>query len=202
MDYSEQKLIDDFIKTVPITDPNSKELFVVGFVGPTGCGKSFVAGKIAEKLNLYISSNDRIRRFLNNLGFEGDHPLQQVVEKTSIATTEYLLKNKISHIIDADLIRVHESAKQRMESFGAKLYIIEIVCPEEIILERIKKRRENIESNRENNFSRGTVEDYFERKQMHDSLKKPEFFFSIDTSIDVDSQVNNLISKLKEYNNL
>jgi adenylate kinase family enzyme len=198
MQYSEQQLVDKFIERVPINSTETKKLFAIGFTGPTGCGKTTVAKKISEKLNFYIACNDEVKRFLNNLGFEGQLPAPEILNKISTAVLNYLFINKISFIIDADLIVYHESAKEIARSHGAKLYIIEIICPEEIILKRIQKRQENMKINKENGFSLGTVEEYFERKKLHNSLPKPEYFFSINTSLDVDSQVDNLISKLKQ----
>jgi len=200
MNFADEQVVEEFLKTVPLEPLNTKTLFAISFIAPTGSGKTFVAKKISEKLNLYICSNDRIRRFLNNLGFHGNHPEQRLVEKISVATTKYLLKNKISHIIDVDLIRFHELAKKQIGSYGGRLYMIHIICPEELAIERIKGRQKNIESNTEDNLSRGTVEDYYERMELHKTLKYPDFFFEIDTSIDVDEQINNLILKFEEEN--
>lgn len=196
MKYSDQQLIDSFIKTIKIKSSNTKELFTIGFVGIVGSGKSFVAQKISEKLNLYIASNDKIRRFLNSLGFEGDHPLQRVVRKTSLAVTKYLFENNMSHIIDADLIEFYKNAEKIADEFQSNLYIIEIKCPEKIILDRLEKRSKNLE----NNLSRAGKEKYFERKELHNLLSKskPEIFFRIDTSKNVDSQIDELILKFKK----
>ncbi len=198
MTFNEEQLVEDFLMTIPIVESKTKTLFLISFVGLPGCGKSFIAKKISEKLNLYVYINDAAKRFLNNLGFEGECPAPHIIGNISEESCRYLLKNKVSHIIDADLIIYHDNIKQIAESFGAKLYIIEIICPEEIILERIEKRQQDIKLNRENNFSRATTKEYFARKKLHNLLPKPEFFFSIDTSVDMDGQIDNLIFKLKQ----
>lgn len=198
MSDSEQQIIDNFIKTIPIVNPDTKTLFSISFIGNLCCGKTSIAKKISEKLNLYIYINDTARRYLNNLGFEGETPAPHILNKISVGASEYLYKNRISHIIDADLIRFHDSARRIAESFGAKLYIIEIICPEEIMLERIKQREENIKLNKETSFSRAVTKHYFERKKLHDLLPKPKFFFRIDMTLDIDNQIDKLILKLKE----
>ena len=195
---SDQQLVDNFIKAIPIVNPNTRILFSISFIGNSCCGKTFIAKKISEKLNLYIYVNDTAKRYLNNLGFEGETPAPHILNKISVGASEYLYKNNISHIIDADLIRFHDSAKQIAENCGAKLYIIEIVCSEDVMLERIKQREENIRLNKEASFSRAVTKEYFERKKLHDSLPKPEFFFSIDASLDIDNQIDDLILKLKK----
>ena len=198
MNYSEDQLIQKFLQTIPSDPANTKKLFGLGFVGLPGSGKSFVAQKISQRLNLYVANNDKIRRFLNELGFTGESPIQKTVEKIAETVSRYLFENKISHILDADLIYFHNKAIETASDYGANFYIIQITCPEEIILNRIKNRMEEAKTGAQANFSTAGEDKYFERKKLHATLPLPNFFDKIDSSKNLETQIENLISKLKE----
>jgi dephospho-CoA kinase len=200
MNYSDEQLIEKFIRTIEVKPANTKKLFAIGFIGLTGSGKSFVAQKISQKLNLYIASNDRIRRFFNELGYAGESPLQETLQKIAESCTRYLYQHKISHIIDADLILFHELALMHAQDFNARIYIIHITCPEEIIFQRLKKRAEEIQADNSANLSRAGENKYFTRKKLHASLAFPKFFYTIDTAGEIDEQIDDLILKLKNEN--
>lgn len=192
MNYTEEELIQKYIQTIPSKYSETKKLFVIGFVGLIGSGKSYVAKKISENLSLYIASNDKIRRFLNKLGYEGDSPVQKTMEKIAESSSKHLFERKMSHIIDADLIWAHVIANNIAEQFDANLYIIHISCPEAEIIKRLEKR------STEGNLSRAGKERYFERKEIHSTHKHPGYFYKIDSSKNVDEQIEKLISKLKK----
>lgn len=192
------KLIDEYIESIMAKPGNTKKLFVFSFIGLNGTGKSYVTEKIAKKLDLYIASNDHIRRFLNIRGFSGESPDQLLVQKIAENSTKHLLKNRISHIIDADLIEFHGIAKKNTDEYDAKLVLVYLVCPEEVILQRLRNRSRELEINPDSNLSRVGVEKYLERKKMHESLSLPEIFFTMDTSRDVENQIDALISKLEK----
>lgn len=196
----DEKLVNEYIGAIVAQPSNAKKLFILGFIGLNGVGKTFISEKIAEKLGLYIASNDRIRRFLNTKGFEGASPAQHLVQEIAERSTNYLFENNISHIIDADLIEFHKTARINANKYGAKLFLIKLVCPEEIILDRLNRRSKETEINPALNLSRVGAERYFERKRLHESLELPEIFFSIDTSQGIDSQIEDLVNSLIKEN--
>ena len=200
MNYTDEQLIQRFVESIPSKPANTKQLFAIGFVGLVGSGKSYIAQKISKKLDLYIASNDKIRRFLNELGFAGDSPIQETLQKIAESSSCYLYKNKISHILDADLIKFHDVAIKNAQEFGARIYIIHVVCPEEIILKRLENRSHEVQKDNSKNLSRADKETYFERKELHSTLALPEFFNTLDSSQNVDMQIENLILKLKTEN--
>lgn len=200
MNNLEKKLFDKFIATMKVKSSNTKELFGIGFIGLFGSGKSYVAEKISEKTGLYITRNDELRRFLNKEGFPGHTPIQESVEKIGPAIGRYLYENKISIILDADLFKHYNVAQENAEKFGGKFFIVRLICPEDVILQRLEKRKEHIDENPESNLSRVGKEEYFERKILHEGQPLPEIFFTMDTSLDVDSQIDELINKLKKEN--
>ncbi len=171
----------------------SKKLFVIGFIGVTGVGKSYVAKLISNKLNLYIASNDKIRRFLNDEGIEGVNPQQNLLQEIAESSSKYLFENQISHIIDADLLKFYKVAKKNANKYGAKFFLIRLYCPERIILDRLKKRKKD-----DDNFSHAGEEIYFVRKQLHKdtNISKEDIFFEINTEKDVEKQVYDFIDLL------
>lgn len=191
-------LLNKFISAIDIQKTNSKKLFTIGLIGLNGSGKSFVARKISERLGLYIASNDNIRRFLNENGFDGASPMQNFVFNAGPIISKYLYDHKISHIIDADLLQHHQITKENALKNGAKLYLINIICPERIILKRLQERELETRKNPETNFSRVGVDEYFKRKALHATLSLPDVFFTFDTSKDIEPQLNDLIGKFEK----
>ena len=198
MNNLEKKLFDKFIKTLTVKSANTKKLFGIGFIGLVGSGKSYVAKEIGKRLGLYVDCNDKVRRFLNKEGFSGSSPVQKIVEKIGPEVGHYLYQNNISKILDADLVKHYNIAKENVEKFGGKFFIIKLVCAEDVILTRLEKREREIAKNPNSNLSRAGKEDYFKRKKMHEEISLAEIFFTIDTAIDVNPQIDELINKLKK----
>jgi|LFRM01.1.fsa_nt_gb predicted kinase len=195
---TDEQLIEEYIKTIKTAHNNTKKLFAIGFIGINGVGKSFVAKKLAEKIDLFIGSNDDIRRFLNNEGFKGASPNQELLQRIAEASGDWVYKNNISHIIDADLIKFQEKARAIAKQNGAKLFLVHLTCSEKIILERLQKRQQEISVNPQNNLSRVGVEEYLKRKGIHETTTIQDVFFKIDTGLKIDPQIEELINKLKQ----
>ncbi|MDP1883859.1 MAG: AAA family ATPase, partial [Candidatus Moranbacteria bacterium] len=154
--FSNQELADKFITSLGLKNvrpDNSTKLFAISFIGTTGVGKTTVSQKLAEKLGFYVANSDEIRRFLNREGFPGKFPDQDLVNFMGKKVSEFLYQTKTSHIIDADMIRFYDKALANATSNGAKLLIIRLVCPEEIILKRLEERQSKINEDRSQNYS-------------------------------------------------
>ncbi|NLC30791.1 MAG: hypothetical protein GX765_01935, partial [Candidatus Moranbacteria bacterium] len=111
---------------------------------------------------------------------------------------DWVYKNNISHIIDADLIKFQEKARAIAKQNGAKLFLVHLTCSEKIILERLQKRQQEISVNPQNNLSRVGVEEYLKRKGIHETTTIQDVFFKIDTGLKIDPQIEELINKLKQ----
>lgn len=86
--------------------------------------------------------------------------------------TIYLLKNKTSHIIDANMEFFWEMASKNYNKYNAKLFFIELICNENEVLKRIDDREKSFDKN--DNLSRATKQDYYkyiERKNTKVYLK-------------------------------
>ncbi|EKE10968.1 MAG: hypothetical protein ACD_15C00165G0005 [uncultured bacterium] len=197
---NEEKIIDDFMKSVLADSQKTKQLFAIGFIGLIGSGKSCVAQKISQKLGLYVASGDGIRRFLDKNGITGERIVTRLMKRIGENFFHYLCQNNVSSIIDVDMIKHYDFFKDESEKFGAKLFVVKIDCPEEIILERIEKRSKDNELGKGANLSRAGKKEYFKRKKLHETASLPKIFFNINTEKDVDEQIDGLILKLKDKN--
>src|SRR5689334_16810217 len=119
------ELLAKFLASINVRPHNTKKLFVVGLVGIIGSGKSYVAGLLAQRTGLYIGNSDVIRRFLNSEGFEGEAPVQQTLQYIAEHSSGYLYQKQVSHIIDADLVKFHDTARRNALNHGALFYLVE-----------------------------------------------------------------------------
>lgn len=185
------------IEEVPLNP--QEHFFGISFVGPPGVGKSTVAKMLGEKLNIYISINDQIRRMLASLDiptFEN----QPLVEKLAYDRTSYLLEHRTSVIIDANALTAYPQLIDNFARFSAECLFIKLECDEKEILRRLDNR-ELLFDKDSNVFSRATKKDYY---KYLDRLEKNPFpkekvFFTIDTSKDLEPQIDRLIAKIYHY---
>ena len=200
-------LLKKYIGLISGKPKNTKELFAIGFIGKIGVGKSTISQEIAKRFGLFVASNDAIRRFLNSEGIAGVSPDQELVQRIAEESTRFLFDKKISHVIDADLIKFYDVVKNKMESYGAKFYLIHLVCPEEIILRHLKERDQKIEElikfdgisdmGKVGN-SLSSTEDYLRSAKLHKEIPMPvNFFMTINTSLPVEPQLDELRNRLQ-----
>lgn len=187
---------DKYLSQIPIRGSDHK-LIVIGMVGLTGAGKSTVSKKLSEMLGYFVLSGDHIRRFLNEEGFEGMNPEPELQGHIGGETSRYLLENKISHIIDVDLINVYEKVRTRSESHGATWVMIHVTCPEEIIFKRLKERAEELKKENTTELSRAGVDEYLKRKEVHqNTLPSVTRHYTVDTSTNLSEQLEAIIQNL------
>jgi predicted kinase len=196
-----------YLKTIKAKPLNTKKLFAIGLIGVTGVGKSTFAKKLSKKLDLYLASSDKIRRFLNDSGYPGVDPDQKLHYQISFKTLTHLLKNKISTVYDADLIKFTDNATKIVNSHGAEMFWVHLICPEPIILERLRARttrvqkamKSNNKSHEKTGHSVAGVEEYMNRRELHKNIALPKnIFLTINTSKEISPQILHLKKKLKD----
>lgn len=197
MNYSYESIFKKLVEEIPLKP--SDNVYGITFIAGPGFGKSTVANIISKKLDLYITANDKIRRLYNELGFD-DTVYEDDIKKMANDRTIYLLDNKTSHIIDANMEFFWEMALNNYNNHNAKLYFVELSCAEEEVLKRIGVRKNNFGKN--DNLSRATEVDYYNylEKKKTKGIPKDKIFFTIhtDTSVDeIEKQVDILIEKIK-----
>lgn len=188
-----------YLATIKVTPHNTKRLFAIGMIGMTGSGKSTYAEALGKRLNLFVGSNDHIRRWLNSQGFAGESPAQELVQMIGESGSRYLYEQGISHIIDADLVKFYDTARRNAESFGAEFFLVHITAPEGVIMKRLKEREAAIASGASSTLSRVGTAEYLKRKQLHEKLGHPDdLLLNVDTSGDIMQAVEKTVELLKQ----
>ena len=197
MNLIKENLFKKFISTIDYKPNNTLRPFVIVFIGLHGSGKSYISKKISNILNIPVCSNDEIRRFLNKQGFKGEKSVQDILKYIAESGTEQLLKDKVSHIIDADIIAFQKEVQERVLKYGAKIYFIKIISSEEYILKRLKQRKKTKDS-----MSLTGIESYYDRKKIHEKFKvnKIDVIINNDPGNNLNIQLDKLIKILKQDN--
>ncbi|MDN5275292.1 MAG: hypothetical protein JWP06_1193 [Candidatus Saccharibacteria bacterium] len=192
------ELLKEYISYIPLKVSETKQPIIIAMVGLVGAGKSTIAKAIAERTGLYVASNDAIRRFLNEKGFQGASPVQDMLEYIAEAGTAYLLEHRVSHIIDNDLLKFHEQARLAIEAQGFRFYLLGVQCSERTILERLKKRSKDIANGAVDTLSRASKEQYEVRKKVHSQTPQPVFDFIFNTENPLEPQVDTFMAHLRD----
>ncbi len=201
-----KKIVDDkeyyriyqmVIESVPLNPQD--HFYGISFVGPPGVGKSTVANILSERLNIYVSINDQIRRLLSSCGifpFEN----QPLVEQLAIDRTSYLLEHSTSVIIDANMLTAYPSAIHNFARFSTECLFIKLECKEEEILKRLDAR-ELLFDKDSRVFSRATRKDYYKYldREKENPFPEEKIFFTINTEENLDQQIDKLIVKICHY---
>lgn len=198
MKHSYEELLELVVRDIPII--KQEKVYGIAFIGLPGVGKTTVANKLSEKMGLYITANDKIRRLLEGLGYDVEHEYRTLVESLANDRTKYMLKNGVSMIIDANMNGFYEMALNNFYEYDAKLFFIKLECSEEVILDRIDKRLVNKELN---NYSKAGRESYFANKEKFKLKPFPEklIFATINTEDNIDSQIDEVVDRLLKFIN-
>lgn len=193
--YDYEKIFKRVISDIPLRKDN--KVYGITFIAPQGTGKTTISRILSEKLNLYITSNDKIRRILEEFGIDPENE-SKLVNRLAEERTIYMLENKTSMIIDANMRLFYEIAMNNFNKYNSKLYFIRLQCSEEEILRRIDERSKTFAFDKEN-YSRASIENYEKYKKREKECYFPEdlVFFTIDTEKDINLQVEELVEKLK-----
>ena len=171
--------------------PKDKPLhqFILCPVGLVGSGKTTVVKPLSEKLNLVRISGDEVRKILKEKGY-GYENLNQILRPL----LEKYLAEGHSLCIDRDC--VSPSAKKfllQVEASGkAKLVWVHINPPGEFILNKLTSHEGGWLGNE------ALVENYHERKALHQNLDLP-FTYTFDTSKqDLETQIDEAAQIIKK----
>jgi len=187
-------IFKEIVSEIPLNP--EKVVYGISFIAGPGMGKSTVAKKISEKLNLYITENDRIRRIMEKYGYDGENEHLKLSQELSNDRTIYMLENRTSMIIDANLAFFYQMALDNFNKYSGKIYFVEINCSEKEILRRIEVRKRDFS----NTSSRADKDKYFEYREKIKSKPVPKelIFYTIDSEKDLDYQIHELSKKIKD----
>lgn len=192
MEYN--KLFNKLVNEIPLN--KSENVYGILFIGGPGLGKSTVSKILSKKLNLFIASNDEVRRLFNEN--KDDPKTKEITANLVIDRLKYLLENRVSHIIDGNCEFYYNNYKKIYNEYNAKMITIKLVCSEKEVLERLDKRITLFGKN--DNKSRATKEDYYIYLDRLKNYTLPEdadyYVINTETSLEeIEKQVDELINK-------
>lgn len=194
--YDYNQLLETIISEIPIK--KDCKVYGITFIAPPGIGKTTISRMLADKLGIYITANDKIRRKLEDFNIDPEKE-SKLVNQLAEDRTIYMLKNNTSMIIDANMRFFYETAMANFNKYDAKLYFLKLECNEEEILRRIDERSTKFGLDKEN-YSRAGREAYYKYKEKLQNSHFPEelVFFTIDMEKNVEAQVEQFIELLKK----
>lgn len=152
--------------------------------GLPGSGKTTLANKLGDELGCPVISSDKVRkRVIKNPEYTSE-------ESEFVYNLMMDMANNIkvvdSCILDATFIdESGDSTSEVMNKIG-KAIIIECNCPEEIILDRLRNRKDD--------YSDADESIYFEMKKRYKSTLNQHM--TIDTSDDIDRNIKRITTLL------
>ncbi len=151
-----------------------KELAIVVIVcGLPGVGRTTFVKELAPWMRAVILSTDKIRKELIPRP-KYDWKERKLIYDILIFFAKYLCEAGVNCILDATLIKQksRQGIKKELHLITKEIHIIECVCPEDIIIKRLKTRR--------NDYSDAGMSVYRKMKKNYEPVK--EKHITVDTS--------------------
>ena len=171
-----------------LPSPQIEPPFVV-VSGLPGTGKSFFCRKLAERLPFLVLSSDSLRQTLF------PHPKHDENENRRLFPACYflieeLLKRGLPIIFDAtNLLERHREHLYRIaEKAGAKLILVSVEAPPEVVQQRLIARKGGIDA--EDNSQAGW-EVYQKMKPQREKISRNHFV--VDTSRDISAGIDKIV---------
>ena len=178
-----QEIVEEYKKSIVIPDEKPKHQFFLCTVGLVGAGKTTVIKPLASRLSLIRISGDEIRKILKSKGL-GYDKVWNIGDTIGIefARQGYSLANDT----DGATPKTREALEKLANELGTKVFYIHINPPEEFILNKLRNFKHTWL------FKDGdqAIENYYQRKHLHENLNLP-YLFTFDTSAnDLEEQIN------------
>ena len=181
---SDVRLLTESLGEMP--EPVVKPAFIV-VSGLPGTGKSYFCNKLAERLPLIILESDVLRKVLFS------PPSYSLMESSRLFRAthrliERLLERGISLVLDAT--NLSERYRERLYSIAdrldAKLVLVRVEAPPQLVRERLKARQENPKGKSD--------ADWAVYQKMQPSVQKiRRNHYAVDTSRDITPVVEKIV---------
>ena len=184
-----RRLVDSF-SVLPEAEAQPTIIVVSGL---PGTGKSYFCRRLAERLPFLILESDALRKQL----FQA--PTYSIEESTHLFRAIYqliedLLKKGIPIIVDATNLeeRHREHLYNIAERLSARLILVSVQAPPELVEKRLKKRmaRKNVKDNSDADW-----EVYQKMKATAEKIKRRHF--TVDTSKDITAVIDKVVREAK-----
>lgn len=147
------------------TFKKSPIVLIVIICGLPGIGKTTLAKNLAEQIEAQVLSTDKIRKELISKPTYHKKERELIYDVMTLIA-KYLHKSGKHCILDATFNR-EESRNNVIKKLGLpqdQLFIVECVCPENIILSRLEARKED--------WSDADIEVYKKMKEIYEPVKR------------------------------
>jgi len=163
--------------------PESERPFLVIASGLPGTGKSYFCARLAERLPAVVVETDAVRKALFRspaYDWRENRRLFPIVH----ALLRRLLSHRRSVIFDAtNLVEANRRPLYRIaDEAGARLVIVLLEAPEEVVKQRLEARRQEPESRSDADW-----EVYLRLREQKERIARPHF--TVDASRDVSGDV-------------
>jgi hypothetical protein len=151
---------------------------IILICGYPGVGKTTLANELGPLINAVILSTDKIRKELIDKPNYSEEE-KKLIYNILLLIAKYLHNNGINCILDATFNnqKAIEDIKKGLNLTDDQFKIIECICPEELVISRIQKRKSGY-SDADESIYRMIKENYEPLKEKHitvdtsQSLKK------------------------------
>ncbi len=182
----------------------SRKPLIIVFSGLPGTGKSYLAEKLASRLDFKIINSDKVRKQLAGIPLF-EHRFEEF--KTGIYSKDFSIRTYMEMIKEAKaILNAQESVildatfrkreeRKRVIDLAKEFLFIECTCPKEVMRQRLLRRET------EKAVSDARI-DLFEKleKDYEPYLEIPsQNFLSVDTSMPEDTIMNNLLQKIWQF---
>jgi predicted kinase len=154
-------------------------LLIVLFCGLPGVGKTRLANELSPLINAVVLSTDKLRKeLIPNPTYTKEE--KELIYDVMLLVARYLHNAAgVNCILDATF-NTEESRKKAIKKLGnissKQIYIIECVCPEDIVISRLKARK--------GDYSDADIGIYTKMKQVYEPVKDKQRHIVADTSRD------------------
>ena len=153
--------------------------------GLQGTGKTAVAKRIAAKLHAALLRTDVLRKTLVDIPQYTEEEKQRVYDEMFSRAQKLLHENR-DVVLDATFIkqRNRDQAKKIAEQARTDFKIVEIICPEDIIRNRIAGRMQD--------ESEAGFEQYLKNKRLFEQIMQEHIIIDNSGTLDdIDAQLEN-----------
>ena len=157
---------------------------IVLICGLPGTGKTFLSNKLSQYINSTVLSTDKIRKELIQ------KPTYTPWERALIydvlfLLAKYLHSSGINCILDGtfNMEKSRREIKDLLNLSNDQFYIIECICPEDLIITRLLLRKDD--------YSDATVSIYLKMKKIYEPVKQKHM--SINTSKPIDKNIDRIL---------
>lgn len=161
---------------------------IVLICGLPGVGKTTIAKNLAPLIDAVILSTDKIRKeLIPNPTYTKEE--RKLIYDVMVLIAAYLQNSGINIILDATFNKEdsRNKVKQKIRVPQDEFFIIECVCPEDIIFSRIKNRKED--------YSDADISVYQKMKKIYEPVKVDHI--TVDTSLNTTGNVKNIATLLR-----